>query len=307
MELVFPHRVAYRNGTASIDEAIENLKAQKRLLEEGVRFLDIAVPNMTVESVRIRVVSVASGSLVSDLVVILVTTYQAELEDKIVGGIEAMFGVDVPQEYEALVTLSTLAVTYFVARYAYDAVRAKKQDRPASTHIEGDYNTIVNVIADKINVPASSVESALHEAVPQGRRRSLIKSVTKFLKPREDGVISPVEVGGVGEISPETIAEYPSDSDLAEIDESRNVDIPGALLNIRAVDRDKNNTGWAAVIVGDKRFKKRLQMDLYPTVDASALAKLERVKADITVEGDRKPDGSFVGKRIHLLKVLPNE
>ncbi|RUM95600.1 hypothetical protein EET67_22485 [Pseudaminobacter arsenicus] len=306
MELVFPHRISYRDGTASIDEAIENLKAQKRLLEEGVRFLDLAVPNMTVESVRIRVVSVASGSLVSDLAVILVTTYQEDLEGKIVGGIEAVFGVDIPAEYEALVTLSALAVTYLVARYAYDAVRSKKPDRPASTHIEGDYNTVVNVISDKINLPTSSVENALNEAIPQGRRRSLIKSVTKFLKPREDGVISPVTVGGVGEISPETLKEYPSDSELAEIDESRNVDLPSALLDIRATDRDKNTTGWAAVIIGDKRFKKRMQMDLYPTVDAAALAKKERVKADVTVEGDRRADGSFVGKRIHLLKVLPD-
>lgn len=303
MELAFPHRVDYRDGTASIDEIIENLKAQKRLLEEGVKVLELSLPDLNIEAMHIRVVQVASGSLITEFLILLYGAYQEDIQQNVIGGIEAMFGTDIPPEYEALVTLVTLAVVYFIARYAYDAVRQKKQDRPASTHIDGDYNTVINIISDKINVPASVVESAVHDAVPASRRRSLIKSVTKFLRPREDGQTSPVEVKGVGEISQATLEEYPSDSELAEIDDSKNIDVPNAVLDIRAVDRDKNNTGWAAVIVGDKRFKKRLPMDLYPTINAEALAKKERVTGDLIIEGERKPDGSFRPKRIHLLSV----
>lgn len=303
MELAFPHRVDYRDGTASIDEIIENLKAQKRLLEEGVKVLELSLPDLNIEAMHIRVVQVASGSLITEFLILLYGAYQEDIQANVIGGIEAMFGTDIPPEYEALVTLVTLAVVYFIARYAYDAVRQKKQDRPASTHIEGDYNTVINIISDKINVPASVVESAVHDAVPASRRRSLIKSVTKFLRPREDGRTSPVEVKGVGEISPETLEEYPSDSELAEIDDSKNIDVPNAVLDIRAVDRDKNNTGWAAVIIGDKRFKKRLPMDLYPTINAETLAKKERVTGDLIIEGERKSDGTFRPKRIHLLSV----
>lgn len=303
MELAFPHRVDYRDGTASIDEIIENLKAQKRLLEEGVKVLELSLPDLNIEAMHIRVVQVASGSLITEFLILLYGAYQEDIQANVIGGIEAMFGTDIPPEYEALVTLVTLAVVYFIARYAYDAVRHKKQDRPASTHIEGDYNTVINIISDKINVPASVVESAVHDAVPASRRRSLIKSVTKFLRPREDGRTSPVEVKGVGEIATETLEEYPSDSELAEIDDSKNIDVPNAVLDIRAVDRDKNNTGWAAVIIGDKRFKKRLPMDLYPTINAETLAKKERVTGDLIIEGERKSDGSFRPKRIHLLSV----
>lgn len=303
MELAFPHRVEYRDGTASIDEIIENLKAQKRLLEEGVRLLEHAIPNMDVDAIQIRIVQVAAGSLITDFLVLVYGAYQKDIEATVVGGIEEMFGTDIPPQYEALVTLATLAVTYFVARYAYDAVRRKKPERPASTHIQGDYNTVINIIADKTNIPGSSIEGALHDSIPVARRRSLIKSVTSFLRPREDGRISPVDVKGVGYINPETIAEYPTDAELAEIDDSKNIDIPGATLDIRAVDRDKTNTGWAAVLVGDKRFKRRLPMDLYPTINAEALAKKERVTGDVIIEGERKSDGSFKAKRIHLISV----
>jgi len=303
MELAFPHRVEYRDGTASIEEIIANLKAQKKLLEEGVRVLEAALPNLNVETIHIRVVQVAAGSLITELIILLYGAYQQEIENRVIGGIEQMFGTDIPEEYEALITLAALAVVYFVARYAYDAVRQKKQDRPASIHIDGDYNTVINVIADKINVPASVVEGAVHDAVPSSRRRSLIKSVTKFLRPREDGRISPVEIKGVGELSLDTLAEYPSDAELSEIDDSKNIDLPNVVLDIRAVDRDKTNTGWAAIVVGDKRFNQRLPMNLHPTIDAEDLAKQERITGDIIMEGERRADGSFKAKRIHLIAV----
>jgi hypothetical protein len=303
MELTFPHRVNYRDGTSSIDEIIENLKAQKRLLEQGTRVLDAAIPGLVVENVKVKVVTVAAGSLLTELVVLIYTSYQDDVQDTIVGGIEGLLSVDIPPEYEALVTLLSLAVVYFVARYAYDKVRERKGDRPPSVHIEGDYNTVINVVADKLSVPASRIEHALHDAVPVARRRSLIGSVRRFLKPREDGRISPVEVTGFGVLNEAGIAEYPSDSELSEIDESRNLDIPEATLDIRATDKDRSKTGWAAVIVGDSRFNKRLPMDLYPTVDAEALAKMERVTGDIVVEGERNFQGAFKPKRIHLLNV----
>jgi len=301
MERKFPHRVEYEHGTASIEEVIENLRAQKKLLEEGVKFLDAALKNFKVDDVNIKVVKTGSGSLLSDILVVVYGEYQADIQDSIVGGIEELFGADVPAEYETLVTLTTLAVTYFIARYAYDAVRAKRQDRPASVRIEGDYHSTLNIIAERLQLPTSDVESALHESVPVTKRRQLIKSVTKFLRPREDGRPTPIKIEGYGNVSPGFLEEYPQDAELREIDDSRNIDVPRATLDIRATDKDRNNTGWAAVIVGDKRFKGRRPMDLYPTVDARALAKLDRVVGDIVVEGERRADGSFRAKRIHLL------
>lgn len=303
MELAFPHRVDYRDGTASIDEIIENLRAQKRLIEQGTRVLDAAFAGLVIENVKVTVVAVEAGSLLTELLILMYTSYQEDVQGSVVGGLEGIFGVDIPPEYEALATLLTLAVVYFVARYAYDKIRERKQDRPPSMHIEGDYNTVINIVADKLSVPVSQIESALHEAVPVSRRRALIRSVTRFLKPREDGRISPVEVRGFGSLNEQGIAEYPNDSELSEIDDSRNLDIPSATLDIRATDKDRNNSGWAAIIVGDKRFKKRLPMDLYPTVDATVLARMDRVRGDIVVEGERNAQGVFRPKRIHLLNV----
>ncbi|MER9748425.1 hypothetical protein [Mesorhizobium sp. M0140] len=303
MERKFPHRIEYENGSASIGEVIENLKAQKKLLEEGVKFLDAALKNFEVDDVKIRVLKVGSGSLITEFLILVYGTYQTDIHDAVAGGVEEMFGAHIPPDYEPIVTLATLAVTYFVARYAYDAVRAKRPDRPPSVHIDGDYNAVVNTVAERLALPFSEVESALYSTVPVARRRQLVRSVTKFLRPRDDGRPTGIKIDGYGELRSETIDEYPIDSELQEIDDSRNVDISNAILDIRATDKDRNNSGWAAVIIGDRRFKRRMPMDLYPTVDAIALAKLERVVGDIVVEGERNTAGVFKGKRIHLISV----
>lgn len=88
-----------------------------------------AAPDSDLRLVGVQVNSVVSGSLRIDLLLELYHAYQQSVDDKIIKGIEALAGVDVPPEAEALVTIATLGVTYFVARYAYDAVFKKKKKK----------------------------------------------------------------------------------------------------------------------------------------------------------------------------------
>lgn len=265
--------------------------------------MDSAIKNFEVEKTTIKVVKAGSGSLVTDFLVFLYGEYQSNIEDSVVDGIEAMFKTDIPAEYETAVTIATLAVTYFVMRYAYDAVRARRPDKPASTHIAGEYVTVVNIFAEKVGLSPSQVEDELHRRMPVSKRRHLVQSVTKFLRPRDDGRPTPIDIEGYGEVSDAVQSEYPTDSELLEIDESKNIDLVGAVLDIRRMDKDMATTGWAAQIVGDQRFKKRMPMELSPTVDIARLAELAArpIVGDVVIEGDRKPDGTFKGKRIHLL------
>jgi hypothetical protein len=300
MQWEFPHRIEYEADAQSIDDVIATLVAQKRLIEEGASVV-CALSGIDLERVDIRVSKVVSGSLTNEFWVQLYGSYQAELEEKIIGGYEHMLGVDIPEGWEPIVTLGSLAVTYWVAKFAYDSVRNRKKDRPASTHIEGDYNVVINTIASKMHISPEKVEGVLEGQLPSSKRRALIRSVTNFLNParRESG--TKIKVDGAEDIGPQTIREYPSDAELAEIDDRKNLDLPGAIIEIRATDKDRSKTGWAAKIVGDRRFKRRMSMDLYPTIDAEKLAKLDKVRGDLILEGDKQDDGSFKAKRIHLL------
>jgi hypothetical protein len=119
-----------------------------------------------------------------------------------------LFGVEIPEELKALVTLGTLAVGYWVVRFAYDKLRGTGgKGNPASTHIEGDYNTVINLIGSKLEVSPEQVEQALSEAVQPQKRRSLIESAARFFRPRDDEMPSSITVDGYGEISKEMVAE----------------------------------------------------------------------------------------------------
>ncbi len=125
-----------------------------------------------------------------------------------------------------------------------------------------------------------------------------------FLRPSKKNKTAKIELKNAPDIEAGALAEFPSDADLKSVDDSTIIDIEGATLDIRGTDRDKINTGWGAIVMGDEPFPKRLPMDLYPKVNPEDLAKYQRVLANLAIECERKPDRTLKPKRIHLLSFI---
>ena len=91
--------------------------------------------------------------------------YQTSIEDRVTGSLEEMFGIDIPAEYEGIVTLATLAVTYVVARYAYDRVtRARGKTSAAAPIITGDNNIVIQQISSIVGQDPLFIEKALERS-----------------------------------------------------------------------------------------------------------------------------------------------
>lgn len=305
MNLVFHHKGKYTADDFTIDEVILSLSAQKELIEAGLLLLAEIDPNFHYDGAKISVQYVKSGTLGWDLLVQVFGKYQQRIQDEVIRGIEEMFGVEIPEEMKFIVTLATLAVTYAVARYAYESVTRNKEDKTPSIHIAGDGNVVVQQIADIIGANQEDVERALDKSLPPSKRKKLTASVADFFRPSKKKPGEKIEIVGAPDVSPETLQEFPSDADISSVDDSKNVDVEGAIVDIRGTDRDKHKQGWHAMIVGDERFPKRLPMDLYPTVNPDALANHKSVRANLIVECERLPDGNLKAKRIHLLSFEP--
>lgn len=302
MKTQFRHSGKYTTSEFTVDEVIASLAAQKILVEEGIKFLTDLDPDFSLDKVTIRVESLGTGSLFWDLLIEVYGEYQTKIEEKVVGSLEEMFGVDIPQEYEGIVTLAALAVTYMVARYAYDRVaRSKGENSSAAPVITGDNNIVIQQISSVVGQDPQFIEKALERTLPPLRRKQLIPKVADFLRPAKKDRSAKIQLSNAPDIGPDTLAEFPSDAELAAVDDSTVIDVEGATIDIRGTDRDKINTGWGAVVVGDERFPKRLPMDLYPTVDPDHLAQYQEVKANLAIECERKADNSLKPKRIHLL------
>ena len=305
MLLSFRHSGRYTADRFTIDDVIGSLAAQREILRVAAMALPQIDDAIAVQDVQFVVERLQTGSLFWDIVVELHALYQRRIEDEVIEGIEGMFGVDVPAEYEALVSLLAVAVVYMVARYAYERVARSRGASQPSVHISGENNVVVMNIADLVHQSPDAVAAALDRAVSPSKRRQLIPRVADFLRParRESG--SAIEVNGAPAIPSEAIAEFPSDAALEAVDDSSTIDVEQALVEIRALDRDRSKTGWSARIWNDDRFPRRMPMDLYPTVTAEALALHHFVQANLIVEGERTPDGNFRPKRIHLISYEP--
>ncbi len=281
------------------------MEAQKELIEAGLRFLSEFDPNFRFDSAQIRVKSITTGTLGWDLLVEIYAEYQAQIEGQVIGNLEEVFDVDIPQQYEGLVTLAALAVTYVVARYAYDRVARQSGSSVPSVHISGENNIVVQQLAGTLDAAPEIVERALERSLPPAERKRLIARVADFLRPSKKDAGQSIQLVGAPDIPATVLQEFPSDAALASVDDSVNIDVAGAMLNIRGLDRDKHKQGWHAAVVGDDRFPKRLPMDLYPTVDPEELANYQTVVADLVIECEKISGGGQRPKRIHLLSFRP--
>ncbi|WP_143033510.1 hypothetical protein [Roseicitreum antarcticum] len=305
MKTEFRHSGKYTATTFNIDEVIASLSAQKTLIEEGVNFLAELDPDFDLDRVTVRVESIKTGTLGWDLLIEVYGKYQSNIEDRVTGSLEEMFGIDIPAEYEGIVTLATLAVTYVVARYAYDRVsRSRGETSSTAPIITGDNNVVIQQISSIVGQDPLFIEKALERSLPPSKRRALIPKVADFLRPSKKDKTAKIELQNSPDIEAAALAEFPSDADLKAVDDSTIIDVEGATLDIRGTDRDKINTGWYAIVMNDERFPKRLPMDLYPTVDPEDLAKYQRVLANLAIECERQPDRTLKPKRIHLLSFV---
>jgi hypothetical protein len=313
MRQVVRHKVAYTAESISLTDVIESLQAQQRLLQEGVAVLARAAPDSDLRLVTIRVNAVTSGSLFVDLALELYHAYQTSIDPTVIRAIEGLTGTDIPSEYESLVSVAALGVTLFIARWAHGAVfERKKKEHPTlrpspAVHIEGDYNRVITIIADRLSIGTDAIDQAFNDEINPKKRRQLLGRVTDFLRPAKAEPGSSIDVGGVGEIGPETIAEYPNEADLAGLEDTTILDLPGTQIEIRATDRDSLKTGWKAKIIDNEDFPARLPMDLYPTVDADKLADHKIVTADLAIEFARERGGTLRPKRIHLIRFYPDD
>lgn len=307
MKINFKHTGKYTGNNFTIEEVISSLSAQKDLIRSGAYLLEHIDSELSIDEVKIYIDRLETSSVVWDIVVEVYAAYQNTLEEKAVKGIEGMFGIDVPTQYEPLVGLAALAVTYVVTRYAYERVAKSKGDSTPSVHISGEGNVVIQNIAQIVNQSPEAIENALEKAVPPAKRKSLLPRVADFLRPAKSREGAHIEMTGAPPISAEALREFPTDADLAGIDDRKNIDVEGAKLEIRATDRDKKKTGWSAKIIGDDRFPKRLPMDLYPTIDAGDLASHHFVKANLFVECEKVPGDGLKPKRIHIFSYEPFE
>ncbi|WP_157698048.1 hypothetical protein [Halomonas sp. N3-2A] len=175
-----------------------------------------------------------------------------------------------------------------------------------SPSIQANHNTIIQISSEQLGItPEEVIELA--EVATEGNRKQLFSAARDVLRPVEGHQGATVVAPGIEGVPPvslssEALSEVPYDADLNA--DEREFEYENVPLEIRALDRDKTDSGWWGVLpgaVGDKRL--RLYFDGVD-MDAIAFRPVVHVDATVTYRSDFN-QATLVPKHITITHIYP--
>ncbi len=302
MEQIFPHRIEYTNQEQfSLKDISDSLLAQQALVDYLPKLLSELLPGLEVGRVKIALNSAKTGSLKQEFWVAFFLSFQSELQDEVTDLVTMLTGVNVPEEYDTLVTLLILLVVLYGSKFVWKKFRG--DTAPAPSQINGNYNTILNLTATTINIEPEAISKAVEKSVSSRSIKKITQATSRFFRPAKKGGAAAIQSGGTELITEEAVREYPSEAELS-IDNENDIEAyPDVKIEILALDRQKRGVGWAGRFPDGEIESKRLAMDLSPTIELENVSTAKFVQADTVVEFKKKNDETIPWK-IHLVRII---
>lgn len=302
MELTIPHSVVYDfKGRATVQEVAKSLVAQDRLVREALAVLEEVFPDLAFEKpiVSIRALSQESP-LKTLLVTIVVASYSPGLGEDVPDILNTLFGVDVPDGYDSIVSVLVLLIALWGVDRVWNKLYPGKKS-PAA--LEKERERLTEEAANRAAVNQDHLKEAV-ERVLRKRKRSVMKASADFLEPAKRHKADTVSVGQTAITKP-AIDAMPSDIELAQYEPATEIqELENALVHFRAHDLDKNKA-WAATIEDVSPLRRPLH--LAPDVRPEQLFDKKEIRADVLVTYVLDPEGEYVPSLYYLQKVHDDE
>lgn len=301
METEFSHFVEYGfEDPVTIDDLVASIYANQELLLQAANALEKLIPGLAVGSRHVRVRSISQASPFKEwFALAVVVTYQQELTKEVPALIEQLTGYDIPGQYDTLVTVLVMLVAIYGLNRLFGGTKSAKP-----TALDRDRGQLISVAGDYINCTPEQVDSVLSEQVSGKQSSRIQKAALKFFAPVRDRITSGIKGPDGTSISPEAIAEIPSDVQ-AKADEPQDQlateIIRNARIELHAKDKDRPTVGWAGHIEGVTQDRVKMLID--KAIDPASLWNRSVVNGDIVMVYSLLSDGSQKPKEFHLLGV----
>jgi len=290
VEHTFTHAITYDfDEQATIPEIAASLLANERFIKDAFAILETCHPGLEVSNLKVRLSEVAQRSPLKEIITAAVVIgFQEDLEEEVPTFIEALTGIDIPDQYDSMITVVVVAVGLWGILSLIERVM-KKKDAPAT---EEAYRNVTNVAGDLIQVEGETVRNAITERLSGKRRKATIKGARDLFMPAKKHNARSIQTAANIEVSKEVLDEVPS-----EIDEHlfqptmEEYDLPGATVSLRAHDLDRAKAGWAGVI--EKVSDKRVKIQIDPSVPSEILFTKAEVDANVRIYAMENDDGEM--------------
>lgn len=301
-EIAVPLSITYdTRGTTPLADVISALQAADTAITDAVALLPSLVDGLHIERAQINVRALSQESPLRELFLVsLIVAFQDDLNSEIPPMLEDLLKVDIPDSYDSIVTVVTMIVLFYGASFLKDAALKMVEDGALRRKLD----TLIERLAERTGKSEDEVRRILDAKYGKpGPVKRLAKAVQGFFLPsqREGGV--PI-IFDREKVEADVIREIPYADEFDEKEDfERYESHNGVDLEIHAQDRDKINTGWAAVPKGIA--ESRLRMRLIEPVTANDLWTKDTVKGDITIVMKLTGDG-YVPSEIHLTHIYPD-
>lgn len=298
MELSIPHRVLYDfDAQASVGEVAKSIIAQDRLVRESLAVLEQVFPNLSFEKPTVSVREISQTSpLRTLLLTTVVAVYGPALGEDVPDILNTLFGVDVPDGYDSIVSVLVLLIGIYGVDLVWKKISTGVKDYKA---LRAERERLLKEAAKQASVTEEHLEDAIERVIGK-HKRSVMKAGADFYEPARRHKARSVSVAGA-EVGQEAIEAMPTDVDLAQYEPPTEIEeLEGVVVHFRAHDLDRNKA-WAATI--EEVHPNRRPLHLAPDVRPEQLFERSEVVADVLVTSSLDADGEYVPTLYYLQKV----
>ena len=270
------HELVYTNNNyVPIRKIIESLEALECVVGETPFVLNGLTQSSEIERVEIDIETIAAGSLKEKFIV----RYFFKNEEgfnRWVDKLREMTGMA-----DGKIIIPALIASAITATILHGVVQAMPSDstEQATSSISGNNNTVINFVADTLNMEEETVQSVIEKSI--NNQKKLAENSVKLVRAAKLDDQAQIILDGNDQLSitPETIKfspdtyEPPKPAEKIEKYER-------TLVQIRRADRD-NHTGWFVVVPGLAEYRVKMQVD--ESVDLAGLALKEQVFANLHI------------------------
>jgi hypothetical protein len=298
MELTVHQQIYYSNKKlVPIREVAESLLALESVIRQSPDVLEAMFPGTKIEAVEVFINELKSDSIWEDVVIKFIFGNQKKF-DEFIANVRERIGMDNIMNNPQL--LSSIILVMILTGGAYYLGKDKTATPEQKATIEANNNTIIQIGAGMVDLEGEDFKALIEGAIKD--KDKLAKSAIRVVKPAKLDPEASITFNDNTElqISNESVKAMPRYVQEPEEEEFIE-DFKDIELEIRAIDLDSTKRGWAVVV--PELHKKRVRLQLDPTVNPDDLLDKRSVIANVTIIFGHDKDYNKIPKLVFLREI----
>lgn len=299
MELTVHQQIYYSNKELiPIKDVAESLLALEAIIRQSPDVLEAMFPGTKIQSVEVYINELKSDSIWEDVVVKFIFGNQQKF-DEFIDNVRERIGMDNIMNNPQL--LSSIILVMILSGGAYYLGKDKSATPEQKATIESNNNTIIQIGAGMVELSSEDFKAIIDSATKD--KEKLAKNSIKVVNPAKRDPEASITFNGNEDlrIQNESVKAMPrfvqEPEDEEYIEDYKNIE-----LEIRAIDLDSTKRGWAVVV--PDLHKKRVRLQLDPTVNPEDLLDKRKVNANVTVIFGHDKEYNKIPKLVFLREII---